>query len=240
MLNYNIIGTWSQLNFQDSNSPLIEELRHLHDYINLILVFVITFVGIVIVTISISTHINQKLLEVQIVEWVWTIIPAFLLLQIALPSLLLLYMLDESSDVSLTLKTIGHQWYWSYEYRDFCSLLNSSLEFDAYIIPTNELPLGIFRLIDVDNRTVLPLHTQIRILISSADVLHAWTVPSLGVKADAVPGRLNQVKFIRHRPGLYFGQCSEICGANHSFIPIVVELINSETFYSWVITSLEE
>lgn len=218
----------------------MEELRHLHDYINLILVFIITFVGIIIILMCTSKFINQKLLEVQIVEWVWTIIPAILLLQIALPSLLLLYILDETADVSLTLKTIGHQWYWSYEYRDFCSVGDSNLEFDAYMIPTGELETGFFRLLDVDNRTVIPIHTQIRILISSADVLHSWTVPSLGVKADAVPGRLNQVKFISHRPGLYYGQCSEICGANHRFIPIVVERINSNTFYSWVISSIDE
>lgn len=104
------------------------------------------------------------------------------------------------------------------------------MEFDAYIIPTSELRDEIFRLLDVDNRTVIPIHTQVRVLISSADVLHSWTVPSLGVKADAVPGRLNQVKFIRQRPGLYYGQCSEICGANHRFIPIVVESVDLNTF----------
>lgn len=185
--------------------------------------------------------ININLLEIQIVEWVWTLIPAVLLLQIALPSLLLLYMLDETVDRMLTVKTVGHQWYWSYEYKDFWSAENNiNLEFDAYIIPTSELRDEIFRLLDVDNRTVIPIHTQVRVLISSADVLHSWTVPSLGVKADAVPGRLNQVKFIRQRPGLYYGQCSEICGANHRFIPIVVERVELNTFLNWVIVSIEE
>jgi len=234
------VRTWSQLNFQDSNSPLIEELTQLHDFINLILVFIIRFVGMIIVIMIIGKHINMGLLEIQIVEWVWTIIPAILLLQIALPSLLLLYMLDESVDSSLTLKTMGHQWYWRYEYRDFWSVgEGTNLEFDAYIIPTNELTESMFRLLDVDNRTVVPVHTQVRMLISSADVLHSWTVPSLGVKADAVPGRLNQVKFIGQRPGLYFGQCSEICGSNHRFIPIVVEIVNLDTFSKWVIASIE-
>ena len=107
---------------------------------------------------------------------------------------------------------------------------NRQIEFDAYIIPANELEDRIFRLLDVDNRTVIPFNVHIRILISSADVLHAWTVPSLGVKADAVPGRLNQVKFVGQRPGVFFGQCSEICGANHSFIPIVIEIISPESF----------
>jgi len=175
------------------------------------------------------------------VEWVWTLIPAILLLQIALPSLLLLYILDETVDRALTLKTIGHQWYWSYEYRDFWTVKRGlRLEFDRYIVPSSELEDGMFRLLEVDNRTVLPAHTQVRVLVSSADVLHSWTVPSLGVKADAVPGRLNQLKFIIQRPGLYFGQCSEICGANHRFIPIVVERVNMNTFFRWVIRVMEE
>ena len=225
---------------QDANRPLIEELTQLHDFINLVLVFVLRFVGVIIVLMAAGKHINQNLLEMQIVEWVWTLIPAALLLQIALPSLLLLYILDESVDRTLTLKTLGHQWYWRYEYRDFWAIgRDKGLEFDAYIVATSELEKNGFRLLDVDNRAVLPVHTQVRILVSSADVLHSWTVPSLGVKADAVPGRLNQVKFISQRPGLYFGQCSEICGANHRFIPIVVERVNLRTFSNWVAASLD-
>jgi len=235
--NYIIIGTWAQLNFQDANSPLMEELNHLHDYINLILVFIITFVSLIIVGIRGSKFINIKLIEVQIVEWVWTLIPALFLLQIALPRLLLLYMLDERADSTFTLKTIGHQWYWSYEYSDLTFLKRLNLEFDSYITPSDEILERSFRLLDVDNRTTLPTHTQVRVLISSADVLHSWTVPSLGVKADAVPGRLNQVKFISHRPGLFFGQCSEICGANHRFIPIVVELVNQRCFINWLLVA---
>ena len=233
-----IIGTWINLNLQDANRPLIEELSQLHDFINLVLVFVLRFVAVIIVLILKGVHINQNLLEIQIVEWIWTLIPAALLLQIALPSLLLLYILDESVDRTLTLKTIGHQWYWRYEYRDFWSIGERGLEFDAYIVATRDLDKRGFRLLDVDNRAVLPIHTQVRILISSADVLHAWSVPSLGVKADAVPGRLNQVKFISQRPGVYFGQCSEICGANHRFMPIVVERVNLTTFSRWVSASL--
>ena len=233
-----LIRSWGQINFQDSNSPLIEELSHLHDYINLILFFILLFVGIIILLRVKNSLINQKLVQIQIVEWVWTIIPAFLLLQIALPRLLLLYILDESARSSLVIKAVGHQWYWSYEYNDFTILKEHiRLEMDSYIIPTTELEDNIFRLLDVDNRTVLPINLQTRILIRSVDVLHSWTVPSLGVKADAVPGRLNQLKFSRHRPGLFFGQCSEICGANHRFIPIVVEMVNINTFYNWLISN---
>ena len=189
-----------------------------------------------IVRIIYNKYININLLESQIIECIWTIIPAVILIQIAIPSLLLLYILDESVDSSLTLKVLGHQWYWRYEYTDFWSVSNNTqIEFDSYIVPTNDLERGIFRLLDVDNRTVVPFNVHVRILISSADVLHAWTVPSLGVKADAVPGRLNQVKFVSQRPGIFFGQCSEICGANHRFIPIVIEIINSNSFLNWVV-----
>ena len=183
----------------------MEELIFLHDFINIVLIFIIRFVGYIIVSMVYNKYININLLESQIIECIWTIIPAIILIQIAMPSLLLLYILDESVESALTIKVLGHQWYWSYEYTDFWSVSNNrQIEFDAYIIPANELEDRIFRLLDVDNRTVIPFNVHIRILISSADVLHAWTVPSLGVKADAVPGRLNQVKFVGQRPGVFF------------------------------------
>ena len=212
----------------------MEELIFLHDFINIILVFIISFVGFIILIILLNSFINKNLLESQIIECIWTIIPAIILVQIAIPSLLLLYILDEAIDSCLTLKVLGHQWYWSYEYTDFWSLPNNiQIEFDSYIIPSNEIEDNIFRLLDVDNRTILPYNIHVRILISSADVLHAWTVPSLGVKADAVPGRLNQLKFISQRAGLFYGQCSEICGANHRFIPISLEIILPNNFLNW-------
>ena len=214
----------------------MEELIFLHDFINMVLIFIIRFVGYIIIRIIYNKYININLLESQIIECIWTIIPAVILIQIAIPSLLLLYILDESVDSSLTLKVLGHQWYWSYEYTDFWSVSNNTqIEFDSYIVPTNDLERRIFRLLDVDNRTVVPFNVHVRMLISSADVLHAWTVPSLGVKADAVPGRLNQVKFVSQRSGIFFGQCSEICGANHRFMPIVIEIINSNSFLNWVV-----
>jgi len=219
----------------------MEELVFLHDFVNIILLFVITFVGGIIITIVLNDKVNKTLLEIQIIESVWTIIPAVILVQIAIPSLILLYILDESADACISIKAVGHQWYWRYEYTDFWSHAGPrALEFDAYMVPTQELSSGIFRLLDVDNRTVVPLGVRVRIIISAADVLHSWTVPSLGVKADAVPGRLNQVKFNRSRPGLFFGQCSEICGANHRFIPIVVEVVKAEDFISWAVSSQDE
>jgi len=233
---FNFIITWGQFGLQDGNSPIIEELIFFHDFINLVLMFILSFVGFIIITILKNSWVNKNLLEIQIVERIWTVIPAIILIQIALPSLLLLYILDEAIDRTLTIKAIGHQWYWSYEYSDFWfSNKNSFLEFDSYIVREPDLQQNIFRLLETDNHTVIPLKAHIRMLISSADVLHAWSLPSLGVKADAVPGRINQVKFIRQRPGLYYGQCSEICGANHRFMPIVLESINRKLFINWVL-----
>lgn len=152
---------------------------------------------------------------------------------IALPSLRLIYILDEINNPAITVKIIGHQWYWSYEYSDF-----KNLEFDSYIIPTTEINNFNFRLLDVDNRIITPFKTQVRILVSSTDVIHSWTIPSLGVKIDASPGRLNQSTFYINRSGLFYGQCSEICGANHRFIPIVIESISPSFFIKWINKSL--
>jgi len=163
--------------------------------------------------------------ECQPLELFWTCSPALILIFVGLPSIRLLYLTDEVIKPIITVKTIGHQWYWSYEYSDF-----KNIEFDSYILPND----SIFRLLDVDNRTIVPMLSQIRILISAADVLHSWAVPSLGVKVDAVPGRLNQVNFLINRPGLSFGQCSEICGANHRFIPICIESIPIKEFIKWL------
>lgn len=233
------MSTWSQTNFQDANSPLIEELRFLHDYINLILLFIITFVAIIITIILTSSLININFVEAHLIEWFWILIPVRVLIQVAVPRLLILYLIDERADSQITIKSIGHQWYWSYEYRDLY-LNGANLSFDSYIVNTRELDEWIFRLLEVDNRVTLPTNTQIRILVSSIDVLHSWTIPSLGVKVDAIPGRINQLKFICQRPGLYFGQCSEICGSNHRFIPIVLEILNQlNDFFPWVTLQAE-
>ena len=226
------MATWAYLGFQDSASPLIEQLIFFHDHIILVLILIITFVGYMLSTVLFNSFINRYMLEHQTIEIIWTAIPAIILIFIALPSLRLLYLLDEVNSPTITLKTIGHQWYWRYEYSDFLHL-----EFDSYIVPSNELESAGFRLLDVDNRTVLPINTQIRVIIRAADVIHSWTVPALGVKADAIPGRLNQVRFLINRPGLFFGQCSEICGANHRFMPIVIERVSTDSFLNWISSS---
>lgn len=228
------MSLWGQLGFQDAASPLIEELIFFHDHAIIILIIIISLVGYAALSLIINKFSCRSLVEGQAIETIWTIIPAIILIFLALPSLRLLYLLDEIGDCRLTVKRIGHQWYWRYEYSDFLNL-----EFDSYIIPTNELNPGEFRLLEVDHRVVLPTHTDIRILVTSADVIHSWAVPSLGVKADAIPGRLNQVRFFIKHPGIFYGQCSEICGANHSFMPIVIEAIPLENFIKWVVNISE-
>nr|ANJ70670.1 cytochrome c oxidase subunit 2 [Stenus boops] len=225
------MATWKMLSIQDSSSTLMEQLIFFHNNAMIILVMITAVVGYSLFGLFFNQFKNKNLLENQLIEMIWTIIPAIILIFIALPSLRLLYMLDEINNPLITVKTIGHQWYWSYEYSDF-----NNIEFDSYMTPQNELTFMNFRLLDVDNRLVIPFNSQIRMLISSADVLHSWTIPSLGVKIDATPGRLNQTSFWSNQSGIYFGQCSEICGANHSFMPIVMESISSNFFLKWIKT----
>nr|YP_010419985.1 cytochrome c oxidase subunit 2 [Anopheles darlingi]ACX49700.1 cytochrome c oxidase subunit II [Anopheles darlingi]ACX49713.1 cytochrome c oxidase subunit II [Anopheles darlingi]AWB98019.1 cytochrome c oxidase subunit 2 [Anopheles darlingi]AWB98266.1 cytochrome c oxidase subunit 2 [Anopheles darlingi]AWB98500.1 cytochrome c oxidase subunit 2 [Anopheles darlingi] len=223
------MATWANLGLQDSSSPLMEQLNFFHDHTLLILTMITILVGYIMGMLMFNKFTNRYLLHGQTIEIIWTVLPAIILMFIAFPSLRLLYLMDEINTPSITLKSVGHQWYWSYEYSDFLNL-----EFDSYMIPTNELELSGFRLLDVDNRVVLPMNNQIRVLVTATDVLHSWTVPSLGVKVDATPGRLNQLNFLINRPGLFFGQCSEICGANHSFMPIVIESIPMNFFIKWI------
>lgn len=231
------MSTWAQLGLQDAITPVIEEFTFFHDFTLIILAQIIGFVGSIMILIAKRKVMNKGFLEGQIVECVWTLVPASVLIQVAFPSLVLLYTLEESLCCNLGLKTVGHQWYWSYEYRDFVKPSGEGLEFDSYIAPLGG-DLGIFQLLDVDNRLVVPLQGHIRAYISSADVLHSWSIPVLGVKVDARPGRLNQASFIRQRVGLYYGQCSEICGANHSFIPISLEVVGVQDFIKWISLNL--
>jgi cytochrome c oxidase subunit 2 len=163
-------------------------------------------------------------------EIVWTITPSIILLLIAVPSFALLYSMDEVIDPTITFKAIGHQWYWSYEYSDYISSKGVNIIFDSYMVPTEELKLGQFRLLEVDNQAVLPIYTHVRLLVTATDVLHSWAVPSLGVKIDCVPGRLNQVSLFIKKEGLYFGQCSELCGVNHGFMPISIRAVEPSEF----------
>lgn len=223
---------WGQLIFQDAASPIILQIISFHDYALVILTLVVSVVVYAIITLMANKYTSRVTRDAQQIETVWTILPTITLLFLAIPSLRLLYLTDEINSPSVTIKAIGHQWYWRYEYSDF-----PNIQFDSYIIPTSELNIGEYRLLEVDNRVVVPIQLEVRLLVTAADVIHAWTVPALGVKVDAVPGRLNQLGFTVSRPGVFYGQCSEICGANHSFIPIAIEVVDTKSFINWTNTA---
>lgn len=223
------MSSWGQLSLQDSASPVINQLTSLHDHAILIIVLVVTFVFYVLITVVRNkfTYLTAK--RAHTLEAVWTLLPAALLIALAVPSLRLLYFIDEVADPRVTLKAIGHQWYWAYEYSD-----SKMLAFDSYIIPTEDLQPGMFRLLEVDHRAVLPTNIEVRVITTSRDVIHSWAVPRLGVKVDAIPGRINQTRITLNRPGVFYGQCSEICGSRHSFIPIAIEAVSPSTFIAWL------
>nr|QNN90449.1 cytochrome c oxidase subunit II [Parophasma galinieri] len=217
----------SQLTFQDASSPIMEELMQFHDHALMVALAICSLV-LYVLTLVLTGKLTSNTTDAQAIELIWTILPAAVLIMLALPSLRILYMMDEINEPALTLKAIGHQWYWSYEYTDF-----KDLTFDSYMTPTTDLPLGHFRLLEVDHRVIVPAESPVRIIVTADDVLHSWAVPSLGVKTDAIPGRLNQTSFLANRTGIFYGQCSEICGANHSFMPIVVESVPLANFEGW-------
>lgn len=229
-----------QLGFQDGASPGFEGIVFLHDSVMFFLIWIlISVVWVMMNMISYFGSNNSKLVykylnHGTLIELVWTISPAFILIAIAFPSFKLLYTLDEVIDPALTVKVTGHQWYWSYEYSDMLNEDAEAIEFDSYMVPESDLELGQYRLLDVDNRVVVPSNTHIRFIVTSTDVIHDWAVPALGIKVDATPGRLNQVSSLIEREGVFYGQCSEICGVWHGFMPIAVESVNNSDFFQWV------
>nr|YP_010586435.1 cytochrome c oxidase subunit II [Oxyethira ecornuta]UZZ44236.1 cytochrome c oxidase subunit II [Oxyethira ecornuta] len=224
------MSTWSNINLQNSASPIMEQMIFFHDHIMIIIMMITILIVYFMSFLMKNNKINQFITNNQNLETIWTVAPSFFLIFIGFPSLQLLYLIDEINNPLITLKTLGHQWFWSYEYSDF-----NDINFDSYMAPTSEKS-NLFRLLDVDNRIVLPMNMNIRMLISSDDVIHSWTIPSLALKMDAVPGRINQMTLLMNRPGIFFGQCSEICGTNHSFMPIVLESINMNFFMKWIKT----
>jgi len=182
---------------------------------------------------SVYANTGKGVVHGTTIEIIWTVIPSVILIIVALPSFALLYSIDEIIDPALTIKCVGHQWYWSYEYSDFESQLGV-VNFDSYVVAEDELERGQLRLLEVDNRIILPVNTHIRVLVTAADVLHSWAVPSLGVKLDACPGRLNQTSMFILRQGVFYGQCSEICGANHGNMPIAIESVPTNKFITWL------
>ena len=245
IFNYNFIinldapSAWG-IYFQDSATPQMEGLVELHDNIMYYLVIILFAVGWILLSIvrnyiSTKSPISHKYLNHGThIELIWTITPAVILILIAFPSFKLLYLMDEVSDPSMSVLAEGHQWYWSYQYPDFLDSTDELIEFDSYIVPESDLEFGTLRMLEVDNRVIIPELTHTRFIVTSGDVIHSFACPALGIKCDAYPGRLNQVSVFINREGVFYGQCSEICGILHSSMPIVIESVSLEKFLEWL------
>lgn len=222
-----------QLGFQPAASVNMEHIAHFHNMLLVLITGITVFVTVLLTYVCIrfrekanpnpSTLTHNTLLEI-----VWTAIPVVILIAVCIPSIRIMYFNDRTEEAEMTLKVIGYQWYWGYEYPD------SNIAFESYIIKDKDIKPGQLRLLEVDNRVVLPVDTNIRIQTTAADVIHAWAMPAFGVKIDAVPGRLNETWVRIDKEGVYRGQCSELCGAYHGFMPIVVEAVSRKKFAEWV------
>jgi cytochrome c oxidase subunit 2 len=222
-----------QVGFQDSHSPVMERIASFNSLLFWIIVgitvFVLGLMAIIIIRFNRKRNPTpQKWSHNPILEVIWTVVPVIILLVIAIPSFRLLYYMDRTEDAEMTIKAIGHQWYWTYEYPDL-----GDVEFDAIMLEEDELEEGQLRLLETDNRVVVPVDTNIRLLTTADDVIHAWAIPAFGVKLDSVPGRINEAWFRVDEEGIYYGQCSELCGTNHGFMPITVEAVSKEAYAEW-------
>ncbi len=223
-----------QMWFQTPASPVMERMMSFHDFLFVIEVAIVILVLAILAIIFVrfnakSNPVPSKTTHNTMLEVVWTGVPIFILMIVAVPSLKLLYYADSTQQSEMTLKITGNQWFWSYTYPD-----HGGLEFDSFLIPDDELKEGQPRLLAVDNPAVLPAQTNIRLLFTSVDVIHDWAVPSLGLKLDAVPGRVNESWVRINSVGDYYGMCSELCGINHGFMPIHVQAVSKADFAAWV------
>jgi cytochrome c oxidase subunit 2 len=223
-----------QLGMQASASPVKENIAWLHNLllviITVITIFVLVLLVYVMVRFRASAHPKPtRTTHNTLIEIIWTVVPTLILVVIAIPSFKLLYFMDRTFEADMTLKVNGHQWYWSYEYPD-----QGGLKFESYMIPDADIKPGQKRLLEVDNRVVVPVDTNVRILVGGTDVMHSWMVSSLGVQIYAVPGRVNETWVKVNKPGVYYGQCNQICGINHAYMPIAVEALSKADFERWV------
>lgn len=222
-----------QLGFQDPASDWMYAIIDLHDRI----VFYLIILCFVVLWGFISAFTNKDHLAYlhhgNLIELIWTLTPAGIQWAIGLPSLRLLYIMDEVLDAEITVKAIGNQWYWSYEYTDYIDQ-GKNIVFDSFMVDEASLETGDLRNLTVDNNLVLPVNTSIRLIISSNDVIHCFAVPSLALKTDAIPGRLNATGFIINRPSTFYGQCSELCGVQHGFMPIAIKAVNLPNYLSFL------
>lgn len=229
-----------EMGLQDPASPTME---HINDFHNLLLV-IITLISLFVLFLLLYVMFRfsekrnptpSKTTHHTVLEVLWTTLPVIILVIIAIPSFKLLYFADHIEDADMTIKAIGRQWYWSYEYPD-----NGNFTFDATLVPDEDLQDGQLRLLTTDNAVVVPVNTKIRLLITASDVIHSFALPAMGIKLDGVPGRINETWMEVEREGTYYGQCSEICGAGHSFMPIMIKAVSKEEFDQWVEKARQE
>nr|UWM10865.1 cytochrome c oxidase subunit II [Pseudocuneopsis sichuanensis] len=222
---------WGQIGLQEGTSVLGVEVQALYDYAMIIMVLVFSYVGFVLIKVVMNSHFSSEYVEKQWLEIVWTVLPCGLLLLLGMPSIKLLYLMDELDLPEATVKIIGHQWYWSYEYSDS---FQSSYSYDSYMKADSGLESGDYWMLEVNNRCVVASSLHMRGLVTSDDVIHSWAIPSASIKTDAIPGRINQVGLCFLNNGVFYGECSELCGVNHSFMPICVEAVSMEVFTMWI------
>jgi cytochrome c oxidase subunit 2 len=229
-----------QMGFQPAATPVMEQIHSFHELLLYILVAITVFVLALLVYVSVrfnekANPVPSKTTHNTLLEVAWTVVPIVILVVISVTSLKLLYFMDKTHNPEMTLKVIGHQWYWQYEYPD-----DGGFTFDSFMVADNDLQEGQPRMLTVDEEVVLPINTDIRILVASEDVIHNWAVPSFGIKIDLLPGRINETWVRINREGVFKGQCSELCGANHGFMPISVRAVSKEAYKIWVKEAQEE
>ncbi|HSR55789.1 MAG TPA: cytochrome c oxidase subunit II [Alphaproteobacteria bacterium] len=223
-----------QLGLQPAATPVMEDINAFHNMLLVIIfaiaIFVTLLMGYVMWRFNEKANPRpSRTTHHTILEVTWTVVPILILMVISVPSFRLLYMMDKTDTPEMTLKVTGSQWYWSYTYPD-----HGNFTFDSLMIPDSDLKPGQLRLLEVDNRVVVPVDTNIRVLLTANAVIHSWAVPALGIKTDTVPGRINETWMRITKPGVYYGQCSELCGINHGFMPIAVEAVSKDDFQKWV------
>ncbi len=229
-----------EMTLQPAATPVAEQLHHLHTWLVVIISAITAFVMLLLLYVIVRFNerrnpVPSKTTHNTLVEVLWTVVPIVILVGIAIPSFRLLYYADRTEEAEMTLKIIGHQWYWSYEYPD-----NGNFTFDALLVEDTDLQQGQLRLLETDNEVVLPVDTNIRLLMTADDVIHAWAIPAFAVKLDAVPGKVNETWTRIERPGIYYGQCSELCGVRHGYMPIRVRAVTKEEFTAWVAQAQEQ
>lgn len=225
------------LSFQEAASPLAERIHDFHDMMLWIIIAIALFVLALLVWVIIRYNHKANPTPKQfthnvMIEVIWTVIPIIILIVIAIPSFKVLYYNDRAENTEMTLKIVGNQWYWNYEYPD-----HGNIKFDSYMIPDAEITDDQKRLLSTDTQVVLPVDTNIQLLISAGDVLHSWTIPAFGVKMDAVPGRWNETWVNISKPGIYYGQCSELCGKDHAYMPIEIKAVSKQEFKTWALAN---